>query len=116
RVVRDPQVLRQVANVAPFAGALARGLRRPLGIQTHARATLGVRHRRLADVMTTGRDIRGEPRVVHLEQRVSGVEDDGADGRAAHDARVYRGNLLDRSVTRAVRGGAADGARVTRGR
>ena len=40
-VVRDPEILHQVPDVSSLAGALAGRLRRPLGVQAHARASLG---------------------------------------------------------------------------
>ena len=57
-----------------------------LDVETHPRATLGLHHGRLAEIPASRYQVLGESRVVHLEQRVPGVEDESPDGRAArHD-------------------------------
>ena len=89
-VVGDPEILRQIPDVPALAGALARRLRGPLGIEPYAGAPFGVDHVSRAELVTSRRQERGEPGVVHFQQRVPGVEYDSAHDGVGHDGRVYR--------------------------
>src|SRR5207245_6451353 len=100
----DSEIVHQIADVASLPRMPASRLRLPLDVETNARAPLGPGHGRLAEIMASRHQVRGEPRVVHLEQRVAGVEDESPDGRAArHDGEFTAPESSRRSRSPALR-------------
>jgi hypothetical protein len=84
RVVGDRQVLEQVAEVAPvrdraLGGA---GAGREMPIKPHPRAQLRFLHLLRAGGAPARAQVVGDDTVVHAQEGIAGVEDDGADGPA----------------------------------
>jgi hypothetical protein len=76
-IIRDLESVQQATHVSPMAGALPGRLCRLLDLEADACPPLRVDDRRLADDVSAGPEICGHGHVVHLDQCVPGVEDDG---------------------------------------
>ena len=83
-LARDAEVVEHVAEVARVGRHALRGGARDgqVRVQADARPELGLVDARLVDGVAAAGEIRGDDGIVHLDQRIARVEDDGPGERA----------------------------------